>query len=171
MTSIPLLAAFVSNTWTAWASAVAVVAIVVLPLFFARHQGRPLARVLGPVLRREFLTPLTWRGVAWAAAFPLLWLGLLYAFVLHLRLALGRWPHFGEELHGFALRTHYRLVEVGTVAGVLSLPVAALAAGLCLSWSRSRPVSSYLVLYAAALGLAGLGLAATPQAFLNWLLD
>src|SRR5262245_44185525 len=46
------------------------------------------------------------KGFLWAIAFPVLWLANFYALVAHVRLALGRWPHFGETFDDRVISTH-----------------------------------------------------------------
>lgn len=64
---------------------------------------------------------LSWKGFLWAVAGPLLWLAIFYALVAHVRLALGRWPTFGESFTGWALTGHSKATWYLAAALVVSL--------------------------------------------------
>jgi len=128
-----------------------------------------------PLKWRQFFAgmtdPLTRTGFAWALALPACWILLYYALVAHVRLSLGRWPKFGENLAGWALSFHYQAVELLLVALVGSLCVAAAILVGCLVLPRWRYVSVYALCYGAGVGVAVGSLFLAPHSFLNWFLD
>ena len=114
---------------------------------------------------------LTWKGVAWSLALPALWILLYYALIAHIRLALGRWPKFGESLASSSLTVHYEAVIQLLGALVGSLYVVPVIAGTCALSPRWRRVSIYSTCYAAGVGVAWGVLFLAPHPFLDWLFD
>lgn len=114
---------------------------------------------------------LTRKGFACAVGFPVSWILLYYAFVAHVRLSLGRWPHFGENLADWALTAHFQAVMLLLQALLVSLLVAAIIFVGCLFFPRWRHVSVYALCYGAGVGLAFGSLFLAPHSFLNWFLD
>lgn len=122
-------------------------------------------------LLRRALAGFDRRGVGWSLLLPAAWLLQYFAFVAHVRLALGRWPSFGENLEGVLLELHQKLCWGGVAALCASLiPVAAVFV-VCLFFRRWRPISGYSLVYAAAVGLALAAIHLAPGPFLNWFLD
>jgi hypothetical protein len=79
---------------------------------------------------RRALASLAWRRVLWSLVLPAAWLMQYFAFVAHVRLALGRWPSFGENLEGVFLELHQELCWKGLAALCASLmPVAGVFVG------------------------------------------
>jgi hypothetical protein len=113
----------------------------------------------------------TLKRFLWSVSLPSVWLLLFYGFVGHVRLALGRWPHFGEGLHGRLLTIH-EWVVMRMIAGlVLSLyPVGVLLVG-CLIFRRWRYFGPYLLSYAAAVGLVFGSIFLAPGPFRDWFFD
>jgi len=111
------------------------------------------------------------QGFLWAIAFPVLWLAIYYGLVVHVRISLGRWPHFGETFTSWALSTHSR--TTWSLARVLmaSLYPAPLVLIGCLFFLRCWHVSLYVLTYAAAVGLAFGAMLLAPNPFLNWFFD
>lgn len=62
------------------------------------------------------------KGFAWSVLLPTFWIFLYYAFVAHVRISMGRWPHFGENLPGRSLAFHHEAVVVLMGALVASPP-------------------------------------------------
>ncbi len=145
-------------------------ALVVGAYFTGLFQGQRR-----PLRWREFFTsmshPLTRKGFAWSAALPTCWILLYYGLVVHVRLSLGRWPRFGENLTGWPLAFHFRAVELLTGPLVCSLCVAAPVAVVCLFLPRWRHVSVYALCYGAGVGIAFGSLFLAPHSFLHWFLD
>jgi hypothetical protein len=111
------------------------------------------------------------QGFLWAIAFPVLWLAIFYALVAHVRLALGRWPNFGESFNGWALSAHSQATWYLAGALVASLYPAPLVLFGCLFFPRWRHISIYSLAYAAAMGLAFGAMLLAPSPFLNWFFD
>ena len=114
---------------------------------------------------------LTWKGFAGAALFPGLGMLLFYTLALHVRLSLGRWPHFGEHLPTRLLSLHEKCVW--HFYGVLffslyAVPIFVIGS-VC--YRRWRHLSVYFVSYAIFAALAGLSMLLAPHAFLNWFFD
>lgn len=145
----------------------AVIALLVFgPYFFGLFQGHPPAIRWRDVFR-SLTRGLTWRGCAWAAALPVLWVVLFYAFVAHVWLSLGRWPRFGEAFSGGLLSFLWHFFG----ALVASLYVAPVILFGSLFLRRYQHVSLYVLCYGAAIGLASGTLFLAPPAFLNWFFD
>jgi hypothetical protein len=120
---------------------------------------------------KAFGHPLTWKGVALSAALPGFGLLLFYSFVLHLRLALGRWPNFGEALPTPLLSFHFECIRRFGQVLFASVYVAwvLLIGSLC--FRRWRHIAIYVIVYGAFAAIA-IGIAAlAPGPFLNWFLD
>jgi hypothetical protein len=111
------------------------------------------------------------QGFLWAIAFPLVWLVIFYAQVAHVRLALGRWPTFGEPFNGWALTAHCQTTWYFAGALVASLYPTPLVLIGCLFFPRYRHVSIYSLTYAAAVGFAFGTMLLAPKPFLNWFFD
>jgi hypothetical protein len=114
---------------------------------------------------------LTWRGFAWAAALPTLWVLLYYTFIAHVWFSLGRWPRFGERLDGQWLTIHDAALRSVFGALVGSLYVAPIVLLVCLFIPKRRHISVYTLCYGGAVGLASCALFLAPHPFLNWLFD
>ncbi len=114
---------------------------------------------------------LTPKGFLWAATAPAAAFLLLYSYVLHVRLAFGRWPKFGEEYPAGSLKFHETITL--WVLGILfySLFPAAAAFIVCLCPRRWRFVAWYLLGYGVMAGLALGSFFVAPAPFLNWFLD
>jgi len=115
----------------------------------------------------SMINPLTRKGFGWALALPAGWILLYYAFIAHARLSLGRWPHLGENLAGWALTTHYRAVVLLLMTLIVSLRVAAIVFVGCLFFPRWRYVSVYALCYGAGVGAVLCAWLVAP--FLDWL--
>ena len=126
-------------------------------------------------MKNEFIATitrsLTRKGFAWSVALPLSWILLYYAFVVHIRLGLGRWPRFGENLDGRLLRFHHDAVWLSLLIFLGSLCLAPVLLIACLLSSRWRHVSIYVLCYGAGVGVAYWSLYGAPGPFLNWLFD
>jgi hypothetical protein len=114
---------------------------------------------------------LSLKGFLWAVAGPLLWLAIFYALVAHVRLALGRWPKFGESFTDWALSGHSQATWYFAGALVAMLYPAPLVAIGCLFFPPYRHVSIYSLTFAAAVGLAFGTMLLAPGPFLNWFFD
>jgi hypothetical protein len=110
-------------------------------------------------------------GLCVAAALPLSWIVYYWAFILHVRLSLGRWPHFGETLPGSLLAFHQHTLQLWMLGMVWSLCLVALMAFGCLCWRKRRHITGYCLAYAVTVGLAFGALFVAPGPFLNWLFD
>lgn len=148
----------------------ATAAVVFGPYFVGRPRD-----VWPSVCWREFFRgltgPMTRRGLIRAMALPVGWMALYYGFVLHVRIHLGRWPEFGEGLHGWLVAGHYEVVRFLLVAQIASLYFLPVVLGACLLRARWRPTSVYVLVYGASVGLAWGALYLAPHAFLNRLFD
>jgi hypothetical protein len=91
--------------------------------------------------------------------------------VAHVRLALGRWPNFGESFNSWALAAHSQTMWYLLRALVVSLYPTPLVLMACLFFPRWRHVSIYALTYAAAFGLAFGAMLLAPGPFLNWFFD
>lgn len=118
-------------------------------------------------LRDWFDQPVTLNGLLWSVALPVGWLALFYALVIHSRLSLKRWPHFGEKLDGL-LRLHEAVVWLFVTPLYFSIFVAALVFFAFLFFRQSRHHSIYALGYAVALLLAYAAMFLAPGPFLNW---
>jgi hypothetical protein len=151
---ISLVAAFVA------------VATYFLGLWHGQPPGTP---------RREFLSRFragfSRRGFVASISLSAAWVLLFYAFVLHTRLSLGRWPRFGEHLENAWLSFHGDLVFGVLRWLVISLVAVPLVALVSLVVPRWRPVSVYSLCYAAGIGLALASIPLAPGPFLNWFFD
>jgi len=114
---------------------------------------------------------LGWRGFAWAAALPGLGLLLFYGLVLHTRLALGRWPNFGERLPTQILSLHNTLVWDCYAALFFSLYAVPILIIVSVCFRKTRRFAFYLFAYAMAAILAGALVQLAPHSFLNWFFD
>jgi hypothetical protein len=115
--------------------------------------------------------PVTVKGFICSLALPAGWLALFYAFVFHVWFSLGRWPAFGEKLPGWPLQLHHDVVAgfaLGLFFSNFLLPQALI---LTVTFRQWRHFSVYVLSYALALGIAYLGLLASPGPFQNWLFD
>lgn len=115
--------------------------------------------------------PITLKGFLGSLALPVGWLALFYALVFHVRVSLGRWPHFGESFDGW-LGLHERAVWLFVPPLYFSVYAATLVFIACLFFRRLRHLSIYALGYAVALlldALAAFFLA--PGPFLNWFWD
>jgi hypothetical protein len=115
--------------------------------------------------------PLTWKGFLWATALPGCWLLLFYTFVAHVRILLGRWPEFGEQLEGWSLAFHEEAIQHAVWVLFCSLYVAPVITVACLFFPRWRHMSFYAATYGAAGGMAFGAIFLAPDSFLNWYLD
>lgn len=96
---------------------------------------------------------------------------MFYAFVLHVRLSLERWPAFGETLKDGPLQIHSAATmgfAIGLFYSLFALPAVFI---LTVPFRRSRHFAVYVLCYAAALGLAFAAMNLAPGPFLNWLYD
>ena len=114
---------------------------------------------------------LTWKGFAWAAVLPGLGVLLFCALVFHVRLTLGRWPHFNESLPTRALSFHDTCVDVVAFFLFVSLYVVPLLVILSLCFRRWRHIAVYVFAYAVFVALAWGSVLLAPHEFLNWFLD
>lgn len=110
-------------------------------------------------------------GFAWSLAAPLVWTLVFYGLVAHVRLALGRWPRFGESLSGTLTRMHFDLAWYLGMALLGSLYVAPIVLIGSLFLVRWRHVSVYSLIYATAVGAALASIFLAPRPFLNWFFD
>ncbi len=106
-----------------------------------------------------------------AALMPLLVMIIFYAFVLHIRLGLGRWPHFGESLEDAALKIHLEIGEYCVIGLFFSLYAAGVTTLFSFAFKRIRWLSFSCLLYMAFAGLSLGSLFLAPHKFLNWLFD
>jgi hypothetical protein len=111
------------------------------------------------------------KGFLCVVAFPVSWLVVFYGLVAHVRIALGRWPNFGESFNGWALSAHSQATWYLAAALVVSLYPAPLVLIGCLFFQRFRHVSIYSLTYATAVGLAFGAMLLAPGPFLNWFFD
>jgi hypothetical protein len=123
--------------------------------------------------KSRFLARTSWRGVLWVISLPGFWLLLFYGLVLHIRIALGRWPAFGESVKASNWLLGGHLEAVGMMALVLVASLYFLPAVLVASLCRSswNYVVLYVLTYAVALGVAFGLVFLAPAPFLNWLFD
>lgn len=154
----------------ALALGLATTALVCGAYFLGAFQGQQ-----APMKWREGLASLkrslTWQGFAWSVALPVAWLALFYGLVIHVRLALGGWPRFGQQFDAWPLRLHEEAVFLAATALVASLWVMPLVLVGSLCFRRWRHISIYTLSYGAALGMAFGGMLLAPHAFLNWFFD
>lgn len=115
--------------------------------------------------------PITRNGLLCSVALPVGWLVLFYAFVLHVRLALGRWPAFGESLTDWPLSWHFTGVTGLGLVLFYSLFILPAAFILCVPFRRSRHFAVHMLCYAAAVALTFAGMNLAPGPFLNWFFD
>jgi hypothetical protein len=124
---------------------------------------------------REFFASmthlLTLKGFLWATALPTFWLLLFYTFVAHVRLSLGRWPEFGQQLEGWSFAFFDQATRQVAGALVSSLFILPLLLVACLFFRRWRHISVYAVAYGAAVGIAIGVMFLAPHSFLNWYID
>lgn len=110
-----------------------------------------------------------WRLVG--AAVPGLVAALVFhGLAVHVRLALGRWPTFGENLSGW-VDTHLNAVwwVMGSLwFGFVASPLLVL---LGLAWPRARPLTGPCLVFGISLGLAYASMFLAPGPFLNWFFD
>lgn len=115
--------------------------------------------------------PVTRTGFLCSVSLSALWLVLFYSFVLHVRLSLGRWPAFGEELSAWPVQIHFTAVWGIGLALFLSLfPLPAFFI-FTVPFRASRHWAVYSLCYAAGVGLAFIAMNFAPGPFLNWLYD
>lgn len=114
---------------------------------------------------------LTAKGFLWAAAGPVAGFLLLYSFIIHVRLSLGRWPAFGEDLPAGSLRFHETVALRALAVLFCSLLPATIAFVVCACVRRWRFVAWYLTGYGMATGLALGSFLLAPAPFLDWFLD
>jgi hypothetical protein len=102
---------------------------------------------------------------------PFLNMFLFYAFVVHVRFNLGRWPHFGESLTSEALTMHMKLAEYCVLGLFFSLYaiLIVMLIGFAFKPLRWLSFSCLLHMVFAALSMGSFFLA--PHKFLNWLFD
>lgn len=114
---------------------------------------------------------LTGKGFLCAATLPAVWLILFYAFVSHLRISLGRWPAFGQQLETWPWGFYDQVVRQGASALVGSLYIAAAVLIACLFLRRWRHLSVYSAAYGASVAMAFGAMFLAPHSFLNWFFD
>lgn len=147
-----------------------IVGWVLGPYFLGAFRG-PRASIEGRGFFVGLAPALSTKGFLWATALPAGWLLLFYSFVLHVRLARGRWPEFGESLQGAAFAFHDQGTRQAAQALVSSLYVAPGILIGCLLLRRWRHVSIYALTYGAAVGVAIGVLFLAPGPFLSWYFD
>ena len=147
-----------------WLHGTALVLFVIGPYFLGAFRPQ------GQMESLAFRARLTRPGLIWAALLPLFYAVGFWFFVCHVRLWLGRWPTFGENL-GSTLMLEYRWAW--TFGGALfgSLYIAGITLLSCACMARWRHVMVYILIYAAAVGLALGSVFLAPKPFLNWFFD
>ena len=106
-----------------------------------------------------------------AGLIPFSCMVLYYAFVLHIRLSLGRWPHFGETLAGEALKLHHTAAITAYAGCIFSLYVVGIIALLGFAFKRMRWLSFSSLIHMVFAGISFGSLFLAPHQFLNWLFD
>lgn len=115
--------------------------------------------------------PLTCKGFLWSTAIPICCLQFFYIYVTHVRLSLGRWPHFNEALDGWIFTFYDHAIRLIIVTLIGSLFVAPFIVIVCLCVRRWRHIAIYTIAYCASVGLAFGGMHLVPHAFWNWFMD
>ena len=119
---------------------------------------------------RDLRARLTLRGFFWAALPSVLGIACFYALVLQVRFSHGRWPEFGAQLTGVSsLLGHVVWAFIAlSIGAAYAVPVLFLVG---LAHPRTRPLSVYCPVFAAAALVAWALASLAPGPFLNWFLD
>ncbi len=105
------------------------------------------------------------------AIMPFTIIVIFYAWVAHVRLSLGRWPHFNETLTNGLLRFHHALAEYLALGLIVSLYATGIMTVLSFAFKSLRFLSFSYLIHMVFAGLS-LGLfLLVPHPFLNWLFD
>jgi len=107
-------------------------------------------------------------GTVWVPCFSAF---CFYAFVLHIRWVLGRWPHFGEALAPGILSVHAGIMHHLVVGMIYSLFPLSLIFLIALFSKKGRWFSFCCVTYAIWVGLSCASILLAPDRFLNWYFD
>ena len=106
-----------------------------------------------------------------AAVMPLLSMVLFYAFVVHLRLSLGRWPHFGESLPNQMLTLHMEVANYFALGLFFSLYATGIMTLIGFAFKSLRWLSFSCLLHMVFVALSFGSFFLAPHPFLNWLFD
>ena len=95
---------------------------------------------------------------------------VFHSLAVHVRLALGRWPNFGEDIPGWG---NLHLQAVWLVMGSLwfAFVAAPFLVVLGLVWPRARAITGLSLVLGASIGLAYASMFLAPGPFLNWFFD
>jgi hypothetical protein len=111
------------------------------------------------------------RALMVVAIMPFTIIVIFYAWVAHVRLSLGRWPHFNETLTNGLLRFHHALAEYLALGLIVSLYATGIMTVLSFAFKSLRFLSFSYLIHMVFAGLS-LGLfLLVPHPFLNWLFD
>ena len=111
------------------------------------------------------------RALMAAGIMPFAIIVIFYAWVAHVRLSLGRWPHFNETLTNGLLRFHHALAEYLALGLIVSLYATGIMTVLSFAFKSLRFLSFSYLIHMVFAGLS-LGLfLLVPHPFLNWLFD
>lgn len=111
-------------------------------------------------------------GVA-LASFPLLVMGVFFAYVIRARLAFGHWPSYGNpESWSMGFKTHHTLLRPWFLVYPLALvpAVAALYGAVLWLLTRSFPRGPFIALGVSTVILYG-WLCTDPGRFIEWFRD
>ena len=111
------------------------------------------------------------RIVSGLAAFPVLWLALLYLFVVRARSQLGHWPSATDGMAKYMFRDGQTLIVYALYATLLAL-VAAAAWGIALRRRDPRfSVATPLIIAVLSITTWVLFAAVDPGDFILWVID
>jgi hypothetical protein len=111
------------------------------------------------------------RALVGAGIMPLIIIVIFYAFVVHIRLSLRRWPQFNENLTSGLLQFHHALAEYLSLGLIVSLYATGIMTLLSFAFKSLRFLSFSCLIDMVFVGFS-LGLfLLLPHPFLNWLFD
>ena len=111
------------------------------------------------------------RALFGAGVMPVLTMILFYAFVVHVRLSLGRWPHFGESLTSQALAFHLKTAQYCILGLFFSLYATGIMTLIGFAFKSLRWLSFSCLLHMGFVALSFGSFFLAPHIFLNWLFD
>ena len=111
------------------------------------------------------------RALMVVAIMPFTIIVIFYAWVAHVRLSLGRWPHFNETLTNGLLRFHHALAEYLALGLIVSLYATGIMTVLSFAFKSLRFLSFSCLIHMVFVGLSLGSFLLAPHPFLNWLFD
>lgn len=111
------------------------------------------------------------RALMGAGIMPVISIAVFYAFVVHVRLSLGRWPGFNETFTSGWLRFHHALAEYLSLGLMASLYAIGIMTLLSFAFKSLRFLSFSCLIHMVFVGFSLGSFLLAPHPFLNWLFD